>query len=77
MKVVGMHMLRWKCDHTIKDRIRNEIIREKLGVTSIKAKLRENRLRCLNTNRKNRKMPLLGELRDEGTIGSTKVKVDL
>jgi hypothetical protein len=44
MKVVEMRMLQWMCGHTIKDRVRNEIIREKVGVTSIEVKMRENRL---------------------------------
>lgn len=38
-------MLRWMCGHTRKDRLRNEVIREKVGVASIEEKMRENRLR--------------------------------
>jgi hypothetical protein len=30
--------------HTIKNRVRNEIIQEKVGVASIEAKMRENHL---------------------------------
>jgi hypothetical protein len=33
------------CGHTKKDKVRNEIIREKVGVESIEAKMRENHLR--------------------------------
>jgi hypothetical protein len=44
MKVAEMHMLQWMCGHTMKDRVRNEIIREKVTVASIEAKMRENRL---------------------------------
>ncbi|RXH70607.1 hypothetical protein DVH24_013353 [Malus domestica] len=40
-----MRMLRWMCGHTRKDKIRNEDIRGKVGVTEIVGKLRENRLR--------------------------------
>ena len=45
MRVVEMRMLRWMCGHTKMDKIRNESIREKVGVASIEDKLRETRLR--------------------------------
>ncbi|KAL6497468.1 Palmitoyl-protein thioesterase 1 [Orobanche gracilis] len=45
MSVVEMRLLRWMCGHTRKDRVRNEIIRTKVGVTCIENKMRENRLR--------------------------------
>ena len=40
-----MRMLRWSCGHTRRDRIRNEDIREKLGVAPIEEKLVQYRLR--------------------------------
>jgi hypothetical protein len=40
-----MRMLWWMCEHTRKDRVRIEIIWEKMGVVSIEAKMRENCLR--------------------------------
>ncbi|XP_075096148.1 uncharacterized protein LOC142174255 [Nicotiana tabacum] len=40
-----MRMLRWMCEHTRKDKIRNEVIRDKMEVASMEAKLRESRLR--------------------------------
>ena len=40
-----MHMLHWMCDNTMRDKVRNEDIRTKIGVSSIKEKIRENRLR--------------------------------
>ena len=40
-----MHVLRWICGKTLKDRIRNEHIREMVGVAPIEDKMRENRLR--------------------------------
>ncbi|KAM1011700.1 hypothetical protein ACFX2C_047009 [Malus domestica] len=43
--VVEMRMLRWMCGHTRKDKIRNEDIRDKVGVAEIEGKKRENRLR--------------------------------
>ena len=45
MLVAEMRMLRWMCGHTRLDRIRNEVIRGKLGVASIGDKMRESRLR--------------------------------
>ncbi|KAF3622311.1 hypothetical protein FXO37_32397 [Capsicum annuum] len=45
MKVAEMRMLQWMCGCTRKDRIRNEVIRDKMGVTSVEAKMRETRLR--------------------------------
>ncbi|GMP94361.1 hypothetical protein CsSME_00043841 [Camellia sinensis var. sinensis] len=45
MSVAEMRMLRWMCGKTKQDRIRNECIREWVGVAPIEDKLRENRLR--------------------------------
>ncbi|XP_070003743.1 uncharacterized protein [Nicotiana sylvestris] len=45
MKVAKMRMLRWMCEHTKMDKIRNEVIREKVGVSPMNDKLREARLR--------------------------------
>ncbi|KAM3395226.1 hypothetical protein P3S68_004231 [Capsicum galapagoense] len=44
-KVAEMRMLRWMCGFTKADRVRNETIREKVGVVSVEDKLREVRLR--------------------------------
>ena len=45
LRVTEMRMLRWICGKTLKDRIRNEHIREMVGVAPIEDKMRENRLR--------------------------------
>ncbi|PHU23535.1 hypothetical protein BC332_08642 [Capsicum chinense] len=45
LKVAEMRMLRWMCGFTRADGVRNEIIREKVGVVSVEDKMREVRLR--------------------------------
>ena len=45
MKVAEIRMLRWMCGLTRGDRVRNETIREKVGVTPVENKMREVRLR--------------------------------
>ena len=38
-------MLRWFCGHTRRGRVRNEVIRDRVGVASIEKKLIQHRLR--------------------------------
>ena len=45
MQVAETRMLCWMCGHTRLDKIRNEVIRNKVGLTSIADKMRESRLR--------------------------------
>ncbi|WMV37399.1 hypothetical protein MTR67_030784 [Solanum verrucosum] len=45
LHVAEMRMLRWMCGHTRSNKIRNEVIREKVGVAPVVDKLREARLR--------------------------------
>ncbi|KAF3632917.1 hypothetical protein FXO37_27265 [Capsicum annuum] len=45
LKVEEIRMLRWMCGFTRADRVRNEIIREKVGVASVEDKIRKVRLR--------------------------------
>ena len=45
MSVTEMRMLRWMCDHTIKDRIRNEGIGNKVGTAPIEEKIVKHRVR--------------------------------
>jgi len=45
MMVAEMRMIRWMCGYTRRDKVRNEAIRDKVGVASIEHKLRETRLR--------------------------------
>jgi hypothetical protein len=40
-----MCMLRWICGHTRRDRVRNDDMRERLGVALVKEKLVQYRLR--------------------------------
>ncbi|KAF3676657.1 hypothetical protein FXO38_04199 [Capsicum annuum] len=45
LKVAEMRMLRWMCGLTKGDRVRSEIIRDKVRVASVEDKMREGRLR--------------------------------
>ena len=40
-----MRMICWMCGHTRLDKIKNEMIRGKIGVASIEDKIKEARLR--------------------------------
>jgi hypothetical protein len=44
MNVAEMRMLRWICGHTRRDRIRNDDIRDKLGVAPIQKNLVQHHL---------------------------------
>lgn len=46
MRVAKIRMLRWLCGHTLRGRIRNKVICDKVGVVPIEDKMREARLRC-------------------------------
>jgi hypothetical protein len=45
LNVSEMQMLRWICGHTRRDRVRNDDIRERLGVAPVEEKLVQHRLR--------------------------------
>ncbi|KAG2619545.1 hypothetical protein PVAP13_3NG087801 [Panicum virgatum] len=45
LSVAEMRMLRWFCGHTRRDRVRNEVIRERVGAAPIEEKLIQHRLR--------------------------------
>ena len=45
MDVTKMKMLRWMSEYTLKDKIRNNHIRERVEVAPISEKMREYRLR--------------------------------
>jgi hypothetical protein len=45
LSVAEMHMLRWICGYTRRDRVQNDDIRERLEVTPVEEKLVQHRLR--------------------------------
>jgi hypothetical protein len=45
LSIAEMHILRWIYGNTRRDRIRNDAIRERLGVTPVEEKLVQQRLR--------------------------------
>jgi hypothetical protein len=45
LSVADMRMLRWICGNTRRDRVRNDDIRERLGVAPVEEKLVQHRLR--------------------------------
>ncbi|KAG5600410.1 hypothetical protein H5410_031780 [Solanum commersonii] len=68
MHVAEMRMLRWMCGHTRSDKIRNEVIREEVGVASVVDKLREARLRWFGHVK--RLTPKWSEVRGVGCRGT-------
>ena len=53
-----MRISRWICGHTKLDKIRNEVIRGKIGVASIQDKIREARLRWFGHIRRSMDAPV-------------------
>jgi len=45
LSVAEIRMLRWICSHTRMDRVRNDDIRDRLGVALIEEKFAQHRLR--------------------------------
>ncbi|KAG2577912.1 hypothetical protein PVAP13_6NG159203 [Panicum virgatum] len=45
LSVAEMRMLRWSCGHTRRDTVRNEVIRERVGVAPIEEKFTQHQLR--------------------------------
>jgi len=45
LSVAKMRMLRWFCGHTKRDRVRNKVIRDTVGMAPIEEKLTQHRLR--------------------------------
>jgi hypothetical protein len=45
LSVAKMHMLRWICGHTRRDRVQNDDIHERLGVAPVEEELMQHRLR--------------------------------
>ncbi|KAG5606935.1 hypothetical protein H5410_028427 [Solanum commersonii] len=74
MHVAEMRMLRWMCGHTRSDKIRNEVIGEKVGVASVVDKLREARLRWFGHVKRSAQTP--GKRR-VGCRGTLRVEVGL
>ncbi|KAL6494927.1 hypothetical protein OROGR_030846 [Orobanche gracilis] len=72
MNVAEMRMLRWMCGHTKKDRLRNEVIREKVRVASIEDKMMENRLRWFGHVRRRPVEAPVRRLESWGTINIVK-----
>uniref|UniRef100_A0A1U7W568 Uncharacterized protein LOC104225110 n=1 Tax=Nicotiana sylvestris TaxID=4096 RepID=A0A1U7W568_NICSY len=59
MKVADMRMLRWMCGHTRLNRIRNEVIWDKVGVAPVETKMRGAKLRWFgHVKRRNTNAPV-------------------
>ncbi|GMP22599.1 hypothetical protein CsSME_00000546 [Camellia sinensis var. sinensis] len=68
MSIAEMRMLRWICGKTVKDIIRNEYIREWVGVAPIEDKLRENRLRWFDHIQQRRPIEVVVKKCDTVTV---------
>ncbi|XP_019254312.1 PREDICTED: uncharacterized protein LOC109233029 [Nicotiana attenuata] len=58
MRAAEMKMLRWMIACTKKDKIRNKVIQDKVGVASVKDKMWESRLRWGHVNRRSINAPV-------------------
>ena len=57
--VVEMRMLRWMCDNTRQDKIRNDVIWKKIGVAPIEEKITKNQLKWFgHVQRRSQKAPI-------------------
>ena len=57
ISVAEMRMLRWICGHTRRDQVRNDDIRDRLGVAPIEEKLVQHRLRWFGFGHVQRRPP--------------------
>ncbi|XP_070056794.1 uncharacterized protein [Nicotiana tomentosiformis] len=70
LKVAEMRMLRWMCGHTRLDKIRNEVIREKVRMAPVEDKMWEARLRWFgHVNRRSIEAPVR-TCEQLGSVGS-------
>jgi hypothetical protein len=79
LSVAEMRMLRWICGNTRRDRVRNDDIRERLGVTPVEEKLVQHRLRWFgHIQRRPSETPVRsGEIRRSGNEKRGRVRSNL
>ncbi|XP_070041028.1 uncharacterized protein [Nicotiana tomentosiformis] len=70
MKVAEMRILRWMCGNTMMDKIMNEDIREKVGMTPMDDKMREARLRWFRHVRRRSLDALVGSCERLALVGT-------
>ena len=71
LSVAEMRMLRWMSGFTLRDKMRNEYIRERVGVAPVVDKIRESRLRWFgHINRR----PVDDPIRRVDALDMTQVK---
>ena len=70
LSVAEMRMLRWICGHTRMDRVRNDDIRDRLGIAPIEEKLIQHRLRWFGHVQRRSPNALVhsGILKDDGNM---------
>ena len=66
--IVEIKMIRWVCRYMRLNRIRNEMVREKVGVSPIEDKIRETRLKWFGCIKRRSENVLVRRIRNDSKL---------